>query len=512
MKRFSLFLFVFLSAALCLQAQELEIPVVDSVSVDSETQNVVIGWHLNYPDSVDGYIIKRRIYGQPGVVDGSFNTIAEIDDSSQMSYEDTSTTYGTAQPGTRSEAYRVASFKNAEGDILYSNMSSIHQTLFLAQAEFEPCAMENFLHWSPYQGWETDRYELFVKPGDSAEFELLASLSATDTSYTHSGLSPNINYTYFLRATATGDTASTSSNPVERFSFQPEPPAYINADFASTATGKIKLSFSFDEGSIIENYRIVRRDTAGTPFKELVTFSSPASPVEYTDTAANPAQAYCYKLQALDNCENIVRQSNLACNIALAAYQSSESSGENIVQWNAYRDWLGNVNSYELYRSIDESDFEQIAILNDTSYTDEVGQIIEDNTENPEFEGKFCYRVEARENVSNPHGVVGFSVSNVACTGLAPRVFVPNAFNPHSTVEANRSFRPYVSFANDYNFQIFTRWGTLIFETQDTDQGWDGKINGTDPAKEGVYVYHISFATPEGETFSKTGTVLLFYP
>ena len=53
-----------------------------------------------------------------------------------------------------------------------------------------------------------------------------------------------------------------------------------------------------------------------------------------------------------------------------------------------------------------------------------------------------------------------------------------------------RSFIPFpYRFVESVNFQVFNKWGGLVFETNDPDLNWDGKnLNGRD-LNEGVYYY-----------------------
>jgi gliding motility-associated-like protein len=39
--------------------------------------------------------------------------------------------------------------------------------------------------------------------------------------------------------------------------------------------------------------------------------------------------------------------------------------------------------------------------------------------------------------------------------------------------------------------QIFNRWGEAVFETNDVERYWDGRLNNTD-APQGVYAYIVT--------------------
>ncbi|MGB0524132.1 MAG: T9SS type B sorting domain-containing protein [Flammeovirgaceae bacterium] len=67
------------------------------------------------------------------------------------------------------------------------------------------------------------------------------------------------------------------------------------------------------------------------------------------------------------------------------------------------------------------------------------------------------------------------------------QILFPNAFLATSTA-INPRFTPVYSRIVAYNFFIFDRWGKVIFQTQDIDQGWDGTIGGKQ-APVGNYLY-----------------------
>ncbi len=60
-----------------------------------------------------------------------------------------------------------------------------------------------------------------------------------------------------------------------------------------------------------------------------------------------------------------------------------------------------------------------------------------------------------------------------------PYFYVPNAFTPNKD-GFNDVFQPIISEVNieQYEFQIFNRWGQLLFETKELNEGWDGMYQG----------------------------------
>ncbi len=86
-------------------------------------------------------------------------------------------------------------------------------------------------------------------------------------------------------------------------------------------------------------------------------------------------------------------------------------------------------------------------------------------------------------------------------------ITVPNAFAPGTGV--NGVFRLIKrGQANLRYFRVYDRWGVVMFQTSNIDEGWDGTYKGT-PQPVGVYIYDISAVSSTGKMFSKTGNVTL---
>jgi gliding motility-associated-like protein len=70
--------------------------------------------------------------------------------------------------------------------------------------------------------------------------------------------------------------------------------------------------------------------------------------------------------------------------------------------------------------------------------------------------------------------------------------YVPNAFTPDDD-QYNQVFKPVFSSgfsAKNYNFSIYNRWGELIFETDQINQGWDGTYHNM-RCQDDVYTWKI---------------------
>lgn len=72
-------------------------------------------------------------------------------------------------------------------------------------------------------------------------------------------------------------------------------------------------------------------------------------------------------------------------------------------------------------------------------------------------------------------------------------VYIPNCFTPNED-QVNSEFRLFTEGNPKLDASIYSRWGDLIFSWTDTNQGWNGKLNGKF-VPEGSYVYKIKVET-----------------
>lgn len=97
-------------------------------------------------------------------------------------------------------------------------------------------------------------------------------------------------------------------------------------------------------------------------------------------------------------------------------------------------------------------------------------------------------------------------------------VQMPNAFSPNPAGSPGRLydnksidndiFHPLVQGAEKYSFSIYSRWGELLFETNNQEEGWDGYYKGK-LCTQDVYIWKVVASFADGKTFNKTGDLLL---
>lgn len=81
------------------------------------------------------------------------------------------------------------------------------------------------------------------------------------------------------------------------------------------------------------------------------------------------------------------------------------------------------------------------------------------------------------------------------------RWFMPNAFTPNND-GINEGFKGkgFLTGYSNFSMTIWNRWGELVFETNNPEEAWNGRLRNTgDMSPAGVYVYVVRFTGPRGE-------------
>lgn len=111
-----------------------------------------------------------------------------------------------------------------------------------------------------------------------------------------------------------------------------------------------------------------------------------------------------------------------------------------------------------------------------------------------------CYSLTIND-VNNCTSSTDFCVEDIC----SPKVFVPNAFAPDGV---NKTFKPVFNYIDKVHWEIYNRWGQLVFNTDDLSKAWDGTQNGQ-PGEIGLYIYKITYSGINGKEQTIKGTVTL---
>ena len=97
---------------------------------------------------------------------------------------------------------------------------------------------------------------------------------------------------------------------------------------------------------------------------------------------------------------------------------------------------------------------------------------------------------------------------NIKVFKTQPTIFVPSAFTPNNDGK-NDVLRPIaVGILNIDYFNIYNRWGQLLFSTKTNGNGWDGKLNGMLQST-GTFVWTVKATDYSGKPYFQKGVVTL---
>ena len=126
---------------------------------------------------------------------------------------------------------------------------------------------------------------------------------------------------------------------------------------------------------------------------------------------------------------------------------------------------------------------------------------------------------ESMNHVITPSSTSPIGSFNVMADDTIVAVYILIPVPPTKGAQLPSAFSPNGDGNNDFLFvyggqiekiylSIYDRWGEMVFETTNKDQGWDGTYKG-EPASSGVYVYKFKAVFWDGDIESKSGNITL---
>ena len=116
----------------------------------------------------------------------------------------------------------------------------------------------------------------------------------------------------------------------------------------------------------------------------------------------------------------------------------------------------------------------------------------------------------------NQTGTYYVTVSRQACSAadtiqVLPGdcdIYVPSAFTPNKD-NLNETFGV-VDYASVqyFSLQVYSKWGQLIFSSNDINRKWDGTFKGKNMPN-GSYLWMLNYTNSRGRKFYDQGTVML---
>jgi len=490
-----------------------ERPYFDSVSINyfNSIPRKVLGWTASLSQDVIGYIMYRQQGSSFFEFDTVFgiNTTFYID--SLVPACDTIHKYAIAA---------IDSCGNKSPGTFLNPLQNVH----LYDVIYNPCLLQATITFEPFIDYDADSIA-FELIGNSSAGKVYFNEDKIIKHYKYHSESRSISnvitvidedlsvgriYEYYIRETVyKGSKVYTSSSCIKSiYSYGYEKPTYsyfANADVLPN--NNVELTIDYDTLINNSSLQVWRSDPGDDFLKYLMTINVDTltdSPFQKVDTTADGSEGfYRYGIKVMDSCGKKQLESNRLKTIGLTAWIKDKNN--NLLQWNFFEGWKAGVRKYFIFRM--ENDVEPTSPIDsvywyEDEYTDDISSI-------SGSVANLVYWVQAVERSGNEFGFKEKSNSNRTIVIPESDIYFPNAFKPNGTEPV---FKPVFRFLNgtNYLFQIYNRWGQLIFETVDPYDGWDGTYKGT-CVQQGTFIYKFQYIDVYGNSSNEQGTVTIIY-
>ncbi|HKK63422.1 MAG TPA: gliding motility-associated C-terminal domain-containing protein, partial [Bacteroidales bacterium] len=280
---------------------------------------------------------------------------------------------------------------------------------------------------------------------------------------------------------------------------------------------RITMNMRKDVPWINYDYTIYRQNQATGDF-DSIAFTTNET---YTDTDLKNGQEYCYRVKSTGwrSIEGKLYENTNMSHINCAIPEDNTPpctpllTGESVcdeffnkLHWNFHSDTcFSDVSEYKMYYY--ETDSEDAPPADsfffdnpyDTSY-------IDIRTEESLTGCYQIFAIDSFQNVSKP--------SVKLCLDECSNYILPNVFSPNNDGKNDVFIPQRTAYVEKVDFQVFNRWGMLVYQTDNPDIYWDGKIMNTDElVSPGVYYYICEVFEPRLggiESYTLTGFIYVY--
>jgi len=106
------------------------------------------------------------------------------------------------------------------------------------------------------------------------------------------------------------------------------------------------------------------------------------------------------------------------------------------------------------------------------------------------------------------NGVCSDTTSGIITVVANSYIIIPNIFTPDGNSVNDEFYIDYYRLSQ-FHVEIFNRWGTRLFESDDPDFKWDGTDKGGSKMSDGTYFYVITAVGDDKEEYQMQGTIML---
>ncbi|MGZ8569339.1 MAG: T9SS type B sorting domain-containing protein [Bacteroidia bacterium] len=312
---------------------------------------------ITFDKVADKDVKKYEIYYKE--IGGTYSKVTTINTPFTSPYTYTHT---GLDPVTKTYVYQVFAIDSCADN--KSKSSETHKTIQLTGKEKN---LSNSIAWTKYAGFSPKQYIVQKRKGSA--WQILDTLTNTDTSFLDKGLACNLNYYYRILAIENGgDNAISYSDSIALKPYDTIRPAEVNIRNVSVKNGtSITITFDKVPDTDVKKYEIYYREGTGS-FTKLTTINLPfTSPYTYTHTGINAlTKTYSYQIYALDSCAD---NKSLTSETHTAIQLSGQGRNlSNFVSWSPYKGF--KVKNYKVQKLVNKSWTNLADVTTDTSYLD----------------------------------------------------------------------------------------------------------------------------------------------
>ncbi len=380
---------------------------------------------------------------------------------------------------------------------------AIHSSIYLQASSSAPGLIQ--LTWNPYTGWTggVQEYRIYRAAGLTAVPSFLTTVPGNSTTFSDPNLCEG-DYCYIVEAIMTGGTFTSFSNRACAVAQSSASTTPIDLSNVTVDYGANNIVVNWGTTTNPANNYVIDRQQDNQPWVSNYQVITGGTTNTYRDLNVDVmASSYSYRVRYTDTCGNVNTNSNIGKSILLNAQVEKVFNRDINLSWTRYSDWgTGGVAQYDVYqRNNTTGVLSLIGSSTDTSFVDTSALRF-----GISFDG-FCYLVIARKSGGT---VSDSSASNISCTLFPSTMYLPTAFTPGGKDNLNNTYRAVGMSLGAFNMKIFDRFGNLVFESTDPNEGWNGQVNNTGgECPQGMYQVVVKAKGADRANFRQDTTLML---
>ncbi len=367
------------------------------------------------------------------------------------------------------------------------------------KAERQECSQNIDLSWNEYVNMPSNLNGYEVHLLNNGDISLLYT---QNTSATIDISSYNGNLEFYIKAIGNNNAFFANSNRVTISQTATDTLKYMRWQNASVNfdNKSITLQIEVDNSIPVENYKLYRKEEGEENFVFIKDIAYTGESILYIEDYLNKdacGRVFYYYLQAPDRCGNTFTNSPICTTFKANVEEINTST--NRITWTSFN--LYPIERYDIYR-YEQGDVSPIkvgeSVIN--SFNDIHGGIV--SSADKLYYYATAIGTDNQKTANSSHNYLKYETL----------FFIPNAFDPtEGRITEISTFKPVVSHIKKetYLFTIYNRWGTTLFSTNKTEEGWNGEYKGK-LCEAGVYIYKIRYVNSNGKMENRSGTFMLY--